>query len=365
MNVPRRQFLNVLVFITLTMPSSFADTKGKSDDTQSLSWPQAWATCIVSGNDRNYASVADGLLLRPGSVVAFSASDLGASEHLYDHPASVWSVAVSPDGTTLASSDYKGNLAIYDVASKKVAISDGVLERWTRALTFSHDGEDVIAGNENGKLIVYSVEAAKVSKTADLDAQQVFDVALSPDGKTLTACDSAGHVHLLSYPELKAVRKVECGKQPIWSVAFSGDGKQIFAGGADRQLCSIAVEGEAKPDVIGTTRDWITDLCLDADTSRIAVGTMDATIYLRDRDQFGKVGVAPSGVWSIAFAGKQLLTATRKHQVTALGPPWKIEVAAAKKQEEPKKQDEAKEGSEEEDPFAKKKTDEKPAAEAK
>ena len=316
-----------LLFGVLCAGPLFADDAppaGKeADASPAPMWPHRWVTALTSGSDRVFAGVADGLLLRESNVVSFAASDPTKSETLYSHPTSVWAVVATADGSRLASTDYKGNLIIYSLADKQAALKESVFERWTRALTFTADGANLVAANEGGKIFLYDVAKGEVAKSVETDKQQIYSVALSPDGSKIACGDGAGNLHLLKFPELESIKKVACGTEPLWSVCFTANGKSVVAGGADRSLRSIAVEGEGEPTVIGTTSDWITSIVPD-DKGEMAVGCMDGKMFITDGATMEPVGKVPSGIWSIAFADGKLLAATRKHMVATFVPSWKV-----------------------------------------
>lgn len=315
-------FIGFFFFAAVT-----GSTIAQEDAKPESGWPFRWITSLATADGTVYAGCANGLLLRESNVVSFSATNVTKSEGVYTHPVSVWEVIVSPDGSTVASCDYKGNLAIYNVAEKKVELKEGLLERWTRAIAFAADGKHIVAGNEAGKLFVYSLEKGEVIKSVDTDGQQIYDVAMSPDGSSVAVSDGGGHVHLLKFPGLEAIKKVKCGDAPVWAVTYAADGKSVYAGGADRQLRQLNVEGEAEAKEVGKATDWITSLSR-SNNGDIAVGTMNGTMYTVSSTGFDEVGKAPSGLWSVAFAENELLAATRKHMVARFIASWKLGYAA-------------------------------------
>ncbi|WP_197452438.1 WD40 repeat domain-containing protein [Rosistilla carotiformis] len=301
-----------------------ADAKPADDNSDAVtSWPHRWVTSLSAHSGRVCAGVADGLLLRESSVVSVASANPSASETLYSHPTSVWAVAVSPDGSAVASTDYKGNLAVYHFEGQQRTMKEAVFERWTRALAFAPDGNVLVAANEAGKVFVYDIAKGEVTQSVELDGQQIYAVAFSDDGQLLAAGDGAGSVHVLKFAGLESVKKVACGEAPIWAVRFSADNKQIFAGGTDRQLRRLDVDGAGEPTLLGQASDWITAIDRNPGTTQIAIGSMDGTMYTSDGNNFDMIGKVPSGIWSVVFADGKLLAATRKHMVASFVPSWK------------------------------------------
>ena len=167
------------LFLGLLTLSSYADESSGSDpvDSESL-----WITSIASQGDGSFvAGTATGLLLRPGSVSQFKADAPDQLHELYQHPAAVWTVAATSDGKTVASADYKGNLVVFDVASKKPTTHENAFERWCQKIVISPDDKSIVAGNESGKLFAWSIGDAKVSKSVELSKASITSIAFHPE----------------------------------------------------------------------------------------------------------------------------------------------------------------------------------------
>jgi len=94
----------------------------------------------------------------------------------------VWSIALSPNGKTVASGGRDGKIGLWDVETKNV------VARWTghtgtmMSLSCSADGERVVSGSDDGTIRVWDVESGDTVlgpiKTAHWN---VFVVIYSPD----------------------------------------------------------------------------------------------------------------------------------------------------------------------------------------
>lgn len=327
MNLQVARYL-ALVFAAL-VTAGLSASQGIADEQEgAVRWPSRWATGVArvdaaDGSNELIVATADGLLLREAAVVATRFGDPSGVRELYHHPVSVWAVATA--GPLIASSDYRGNLAVMNTESGQMTMHDNVLERWSRALAFAPDGKHVVAGNEGGKVLVWSVEQDEVTKTHESDPTQIYGLSFSPDGETLAVADGAGHVHLLSWPELEPGREITLGDQPIWAVAFSTNGDSVIAGGSERKLWRVALEEGSEPETIAETTDWITGVTVDSGGT-VAVCTLDGTVLMMNdvRDAGAEeVAQLPSGGWGIAMpTSSTIAVATRKHAIATLGRAW-------------------------------------------
>jgi WD40 repeat protein len=319
----------VLSLACIALPET--SSAAPQDESAKQGWPSDWVTSVatIHGGSGLVAATADGLLMREATVVQVDVADLAKTTTLYRHPVSVWDVVVTE--TRIASSDYRGNLSVHDRSTGETTFFEGAFERWTRALAVSADGENLVAGNEAGKLFVWSFAKGAVTQTAEVDAKQIYSLRFSADGTKLVAGDGGGHVHVLGWPELNNIRTLELGEQPVWAVAFAQDGTHVIAGGADRKLWKVALEEGSQPVVLTEAADWISSMAVDPDGQAMIATTLGGDIYsikAGGAEVIADVKL-PSGVWDVTMpSSTQIMVATRKHAIAALGQAWEIRYAA-------------------------------------
>lgn len=303
-----------------------ASESADAGEAQSAStWPSAWVTSIAPIGQEVFAATAEGLLLRPAKVVKFDRDAPNAAEAIYEHPASVWAVVATD--TVVCSADYKGNLAVWQRESSQLAMHEGVLQRWCRALVIAPDGQHLVAGNESGNLFVWSMAQGMVTTSKQLEAQQIFDMAFAPNGESLAICNGAGQIQIVSWPALEPQQTIKLGEQPVWSVVYTADGSALIAGGADRKLWKLALGAEPQPQELATTSDWITSIETVPGGGGFIVATLDGKLMTvgPGGDSASPSGEVPSGVWGLALpSADQMLAGTRKHAVAVLGRAWTV-----------------------------------------
>jgi WD40 repeat protein len=293
----------------------------ESKDSGAIDAESLWITAIAPAGDGSFvAASATGLLLNPGAVSRFHPDSSDKLERLYEHPAAVWTVAATRDGKTIASADYKGNLMVYDVASKKATAHENAFERWCQKIVVSPDGKTVVAGNESGKLFAWNLADAKVSKAVEVSKASITSLAFSPDKSQLAASDGEGKVHLLKWPELEAIGSITVGEETAWCVAYENDGT-LIVGSADRNLYRADAQPDAEPKSIAKGGDWITRIAV-SDDGQIAASEINGKIHFASGGSVTTIG-AESGVWALCFRGSgQLLVGTRKNGIVTAGQSW-------------------------------------------
>lgn len=287
-----------------------------------------WITSIAQLGDGNsfVAATANGLLMQPASVDAFNVDSPESRTTLYTHPAAVWAVTCTSDGKTVASVDYRGNLATYNTVTKEIKIHETALERWCQALITEPTNKAVVAGNEAGKISVWDFAEQQIVSSVELDGHAVTGLAISPDQQQLAASDGNGQIHLLKWPSLEIIGKSKVSDAPAWCVAYGSNSEQLLVGCGDNRLYQIASQPEAKPAVIATGKDWITKLAVSK-TGSVAAGEVSGGLHvLTDIDSppsISKSLTAESGVWSLLWSGeKTLLVGTRKNAIARIVQSW-------------------------------------------
>ena len=191
------------------------------------------------------------LALSPDGTMLASASwdhtvrlwplDGGAPRVLEGHAQAVNGVAFSPDGRELVSAGYDATLRIWRLSDGGVSVH--TLPTPLNTVAVAPDGEIVAAGAD-GKVYFLSSQG---DMRGELQASPtpIIAVAISRDGKLVAAAGVRGSVAVIDRKTRKIEHTLVGPGLPVWSVAFFPDSRTLLTGGTDRTIRRWdAVSGE-------------------------------------------------------------------------------------------------------------------------
>jgi len=191
-------------------------------------------------------------------------------------PQSIWDVAYSPDGLTLACGGFDKQLHLFDTATgTQRPVIRNVATQFVRTLSFSHDGRRIATGGTGparvwdaatgeeitttiplpkgmgptflpdgsglagwsfleGRAIVCDLPSGKVRASWRAHSKTIEGVAVSRDGRFLATIGGEGVARIWSTADFTEVATTLVGHQGrIYAVAFAPDGSRVATGGGD------------------------------------------------------------------------------------------------------------------------------------
>jgi len=228
-----------------------------------------------------------GNLLVRGTLLNGLVSRSNLSTFLYGHTASIGSLALSPDGMSLATGDVSGIIVVHDVPSGQ-AIARPLLGRQNseiRSLAFSPDSTTLASAGSDGTLLLWEVASGtQIGPPLTGHSGSVQSVVFSPDGKMLVSGGSDKTIRLWDIVSGTLQDPLLTGHTgAVQSLAFSRDGTLLASAGSDGTLIlwDFASRKRRGDPLTGHTLS-VQSVAFSRDGTLLASGSADSTIRLWD-----------------------------------------------------------------------------------
>lgn len=297
---------------------------GSVDQTVKL-WNVSDGRCLASWRDtihpvRSIALSPDGTTLATGSDDnKVRLLDVRTGQHLKTfegHTRRVWSVAFSPDGSLLASGSADRTLRLWDIQSGEFLKTKTLSEQTgrVRAIAFSKNGTTLATGSDDQWVSIWDIAERECLCVLQGYTYRVWSVAFSPQGKILASGSDDRAVRIWDISDGNCLKTLLGHSGRVRSVAFSPDGKLLASGSNDQTIIIWDVKTSQRQTTLQGHRDWIPFVAFSRDGTRLVSGSEDKTMKLWDVSE-GKCLKTLQGhsswVWSVAFSpdGKTLASA--------------------------------------------------------
>ena len=251
------------------------------------------------------------------TVKATSAQDLSHITIEVANKRGVYSVAFSPDGSTLAS-DRDNTVQLWDAATgqeietKKLFWVDigGHVTADINSIAFSPDGRMIAGGiHERGSICFWDAATGEKIRSIREDAANALHwintVAFSVDSKMFASGSEDGGLYLRDVEKGGRLRTLTKNTENIFSVAFSSDGETLASGNSGNTIRLWDINTGEKLETLWGHTDWVFSVAFSPDGQTLASGSRDKTVRLWDmttRQQLSTFTGHTSVVWSVAFS---------------------------------------------------------------
>jgi RNA polymerase sigma factor (sigma-70 family) len=149
-------------------------------------------------------------------------------------------IALSPDGTTVATGEIEGTVRLWQAATGKPLATLKGHTALVVGLAFAPDSKTLASTGNDQLVSVWDVATGKRLHELRWPVPEAMCVAFTPDGKTLAAGGrgAGATIHFWDVATGKGRRPLPGLQQEVWGLAFSPDGKTL-AGACGRETPSL------------------------------------------------------------------------------------------------------------------------------
>ena len=211
---------------------------------------------------------------------SFKPETLSLLRTLTGHTSSVFSVAFSPDGQTVASGSDDKTIKLWNVATGQEVRTLTGHTASVFSVAFSPDGQTVASGSDDKTIELWNVATGQEVRTLTGHTASVFSVAFSPDGQTVASGSDDKTIELWNVATGEAVRTLTGHTDAVESVAFSPDGQIVASGSEDKTIKIWDVAKDQKVRTLKGHKDYVASVAFSPDGQTLASGSADGTIEL-------------------------------------------------------------------------------------
>ncbi|HEY9628209.1 MAG TPA: hypothetical protein V6C84_12990 [Coleofasciculaceae cyanobacterium] len=253
--------------------------------------------------------------------VNFAAADLTKSVFAQTL-GSILSVAISPDGQLLASSDGDGKILVWNLNSGQQLLTCREHTSWVKAIAFAPEtiGSPTFASSGEDQIIrLWDARTGQCYQDLRGHTNWVWAIAFHPKGNQLASASEDGTVRIWDVETGDCLEVMADSKSGVCAVAFSPDGSTIASGGEDHIIRLWRWETDELKALPGHTQR-IRSIAFSPDGRLVASGGDDALVKIWQAETgecLQTIG-CDRRIWSLAFP-PMAKTAGRLGEVIATG----------------------------------------------
>jgi WD40 repeat protein len=239
------------------------------------------------------------------------------AKSLTGHDATVMALAVSPDGSTLATASYDRTVRLWDMAVGKCLHELRGHTDAVRAVAFSPDGERVASAGSDLSIRTWNVKHGTLEGNWPGHGDMIRSLAFSPDGKLLISAANDRTIKIWNATAGTLLRAI-AAESNVQSVACSPDGVLLASGSENHRvdLWQLAT-GKLWKTLPGHTGK-VRSVAFSPDGKTLASGGEDKTVRLRSVVTGQELLVFPTEhfVNGLAFHARKPILAAALHDGT-------------------------------------------------
>lgn len=203
-------------------------------------------------------------------------------------------VAISPDGTLLATAGDHRTIELIPLGTERKRASLPEQAQAIRNLIFSRDGQTLFS-TAGSRICAWDVESGKVRSQVD-QHQQITTICLSHGGELLVSADGDGQMMSYNAADLKPVEGFAIRHGRLDALAFSGDDRTLAIGTHDRRFELWDVSSRRLVEAVRGHTGAIWSTTFSPDGSSIATAAGDGLVRVWDLNSMSSARLTSNAV---------------------------------------------------------------------
>ncbi|NUN66390.1 NACHT domain-containing protein [Pseudanabaena biceps] len=194
----------------------------------------------------------------------------------------ITSVAFSPDGLALASSDTNGEIQIWDaVNGQQLFICQGH-NSWVWNVAFSPKSPILASCGQDHTIKLWNTNNGECFRTLNGHTNIVTAIAFSPDGQLLASSSTDRTIKIWNLVTGESIQTLEGHNACVWSVGFHPKGQLLASAGEDNTIKLWNLKTGCCVQTLQGHQLWVKAIAFSPDGEILASGSFDYTVKLWD-----------------------------------------------------------------------------------
>ncbi|RCJ14496.1 hypothetical protein A6S26_10270 [Nostoc sp. ATCC 43529] len=199
---------------------------------------------------------------------------------LNGHSDWVSSVAISADGRTLVSSSSDSTIKIWNLTTGQEIRTLNGHSSTVDSVAFSADGRTLASGSRDNTIKIWNLTTGQEIRTLNSHSYAVNSVAFSPDGRTLASNSWNKTIKIWNLTTGQEIRTLNGHSDVVWSVAISPDGRTLASGSRDNTIKIWNLTTGQEISTLNGHSDSVGPVAFSPDGKTLASGSADETIKI-------------------------------------------------------------------------------------
>lgn len=210
------------------------------------------------------------------------AKNLSLANTFTGHSEAVASVAISPDGQTVASGSHDQTVKLWNLQTGKLTRTLYGHTQPVLSVAMSPDGQQIISGSLDETIKQWNISTGQQIRSLKTDGYVAWNnaIAISKDSQTLATGSTDKTVRLWNFATGQRTRTLYGHSLPVLAVAISPDGQTLASGSSDKTVKLWNINnGQPLKTLVGHT-GWVTCVAVSPNNQIVASGSLDKSIKL-------------------------------------------------------------------------------------
>jgi WD40 repeat protein len=194
----------------------------------------------------------------------------------------ITSVAFSPDGEQMATSDTNGSIQIWNLKDgQQLALYLGH-NSWVWDVAYSPSQPLLASCGQDHQVRLWDIHTGKCLKLMEGHTGIVGSVTFSPDGNMLASSSGDHTIRLWNVQTGECLQILHGHNSYVWSTAFVSDGKTLFSAGGDNIIRRWHIDSGECIQTLEGHQHLVRSIALSPDETKIMSGSFDKTLKIWD-----------------------------------------------------------------------------------